>query len=60
MNGMEGVFHNGASGVELTFHRVALISRERIEFLVDYPFHRMAIILVYHSSREDPDADSLK
>ena len=33
-----------ASGVEQTFHGVALFSRERIESRVDYPFYTMAII----------------
>ena len=32
------------AGVELTFHRVALFSRERIEPRVDYPFYTMGII----------------
>ena len=33
-----------ASRVELTFHWVALFSRERIEPQVDYAFYSMAII----------------
>lgn len=33
-----------ASGVELTFHRVALFSGERIEPHVDCPFYTMAIV----------------
>ena len=33
-----------ASGMELTFHGVAIFSRESIEPQVDYPFNTIAII----------------
>ena len=39
MNDVEGVLHK-----VLTFHRVALFPRERIESRVDYPFYTMATI----------------
>jgi hypothetical protein len=42
MNDMEGEFQDVLA--ELTFHGVALFSREHIEPRVDYPFYTMAII----------------